>query len=39
VLRRRLEYTPWREAVLAVDSARSLESNVERVLAWVQAGG
>jgi predicted kinase len=39
VLRRRLEYTSWREPALAVDSALPLESNVERVLAWVQAGG
>ncbi len=39
ILRTRLEYTSWREPALAVDSALPLESNVERVLAWVQAGG
>ncbi len=39
VVRRRREYTPWREPVLAIDAARPLEGNVERVLAWIAGGG
>jgi predicted kinase len=38
VVRRRTEFTPWREPVLAVDAANPLDANVERVLAWVQGG-
>jgi predicted kinase len=35
VQRRRLEYTHWAEPFLAVDAAASCESNVTRVLAWL----
>jgi predicted kinase len=37
VERRRLEYTPWTEPVLAIDAVASLESNANRVLAWLSA--
>lgn len=35
VERRRLEYTVWTEPMLSVDTVSSLESNVERVLDWL----
>lgn len=35
VQQRRLEYTPWAEPVLSVDTVAGLESNVKRALAWL----
>jgi predicted kinase len=33
---RRREYVPWTEPLLVVDSVASWESNLERVLAWLE---
>lgn len=35
VQKRRLEYTPWTEPLLVVDAIASRESNLDRVLAWL----
>jgi predicted kinase len=38
VQERRLEYTPWAEPVLSVDSVESCESNCSRVIDWLALG-
>jgi predicted kinase len=39
VQKRRIEYTPWAEPLLEVDAIASCESNVNRVLAWLNPEG
>lgn len=39
IQKRRVEYTPWAEPLLVVDAIASRESNVDRVLAWLELDG
>jgi predicted kinase len=36
---RRLAYTSWSEPVLSIDAASPLETNISRVLAWLEGRG